>query len=164
MSAVDRHGAARPVRVRLATAADLDALQALEENTFTSDRISRRQWRHHLANPCATVLVSGAAGRVDAAAMALYRRNSRSARLYSLAVGAHARGTGLGGSLLAAIETDAQARGCTSIYLEVHVGNVIAITLYTRHGFVRTGRLAHFYEDGGDAWRYVKGLRASVDR
>jgi ribosomal protein S18 acetylase RimI-like enzyme len=87
-----------------------------------------------------------------------YRRNTHSARLYSLAVGTHARGTGLGGALLAAAEADARARGCTSMRLEVRTDNVSAIALYERRGYTRGARLPGFYEDGADGWRYVKVL------
>lgn len=145
-------------RIRRATLADLDALLALERATFESDRISRAQWRRHIGSPTATVLVTGPPGEVHAAAVAFYRNNSRSARLYSLAVGGHARGTGLGGALLAAIEADARGRGRDAMHLEVRIDNPSAIALYERRGYARAARLPHFYEDGADAWRYVKTL------
>jgi ribosomal protein S18 acetylase RimI-like enzyme len=144
--------------IRHATRADVDALLALEEATFDSDRISRAQWRRHIDSGSAAVFVGGTHGNVDAAAVVFYRRNARAARLYSLAVGAHARGTGMGAALLAAAETDARARGCTSMRLEVRADNPAAIALYERRGYVRTVRLPAFYEDGADGWRYVKGL------
>ena len=144
--------------IRRAARTDLDALLALEEATFDSDRISRAQWRRHIASPSAAVLVGGRPGHVDAAAVVFYRRGSRRARLYSLAVGAHARGTGLGGALLAAVESDARARGCEVMHLEVRTDNVPAIALYERRGYARTASVPGFYEDGADAWRYAKRL------
>ncbi|HEX5959728.1 MAG TPA: N-acetyltransferase [Rhodanobacteraceae bacterium] len=149
--------------VRIATRADLDALLALERATFASDRISRAQWRRHLASNTAAVLVCGGPGQIDATAVVCYRRNARSARLYSLAVSARARGAGLGSALLAAAETDARTRGCDSIHLEVQVGNRAAIALYEQRGYLRGTRLPHFYEDGADAWRYQKPLMAVPD-
>lgn len=148
--------------IRRATPADLDALVALEEATFDCDRISRRQWRYHLDNGRATVLVACDGGRVAAAALTLRRAGSRNARLYSIAVGAAARGTGVGGKLLAAIEVDASAHDCTAMHLEVRVDNPVAIHLYERHGYRREARLAGFYEDGADAWRYAKLLHPPV--
>jgi len=143
---------------RRATRADVDALLALEEATFDSDRISRAQWRRHIGSDSAAVFVGGATGSIDAAAVVFYRRNTHAARLYSLAVGAHARGTGLGGALLAAVEADARARGCASMRLEVRADNPSAIALYERRGYARAARLPGFYEDGADGWRYVKVL------
>jgi ribosomal protein S18 acetylase RimI-like enzyme len=152
-----------PVRpygaIRPAGRADLDALLALEETAFDSDRISRAQWRRHVGSATATVLVGeNASGRIDAAAVVFYRRGSRHARLYSLAVGAHARGAGLGSALLAAAEADARARGCASMRLEVRVDNRPAIALYEQRGYLRSARLPRFYEDDADAWRYTKAL------
>ena len=144
--------------VRRATRADVAALLALEQAAFDSDHISRRQWRRHIDSAGAGVFVSGTPANIDAAAVVFYRRNSRAARLYSLAVGAHARGTGLGGALLAAAESDACARGCDSMQLEVRSGNRAAIALYERRGYTRGARLPGFYEDGADGWRYVKTL------
>jgi ribosomal-protein-alanine N-acetyltransferase len=138
--------------------ADLDALLALEEATFDVDRISRAQWRRHIGSASATVLVGGSAHCVDAAAVVFYRRNTHVARLYSLAVGARARGTGLGGELLAAAEADARARDCHTMQLEVRPDNASAIALYERRGYSRLARLPRFYEDGADAWRYAKRL------
>lgn len=144
--------------IRRATRADIDALLALEEATFDSDRISRAQWRHYIGSASTAVFVSGTPDSVDAAAVVFYRRTARAARLYSLAVGAHARGTGLGGALLAAAEADARARGCTSMRLEVRADNPSAVALYERRGYTRSAPLPAFYEDGADGWRYVKGL------
>jgi ribosomal protein S18 acetylase RimI-like enzyme len=44
------------------------------------------------------------------------------------------------------------------MHLEVHVGNVAAITLYEHRGYRRGARAPRFYEDGADAWRYAKAL------
>ncbi|MGH8184338.1 MAG: GNAT family N-acetyltransferase [Rhodanobacteraceae bacterium] len=145
-------------RIRPATLADLDALLALEEAIFDSDRISRAQWRRHIGSTSATVLVSGDPHVIDAAVVVFYRRGASNARLYSLAVGAHARGSGMGGALLAAAEADARAHGSTAMRLEVRVDNPAAIALYERRGYTRIAHLPHFYEDGADAWRYAKPL------
>ncbi|HEX5489495.1 MAG TPA: N-acetyltransferase [Rhodanobacteraceae bacterium] len=143
---------------RHATPSDLDSLLALEQRTFTGDRISRRQWRRHLASTSASVLVAGPPGDVSAAAVVFYRANSPGARLYSLAVREDSRRAGLGGTLLAAAEADARGRGRMAMRLEVGVDNRSAIALYERCGYHRLARLPAFYEDGADAWRYAKRL------
>lgn len=150
---------ATPPRIRRATPADVAALDALERAMFTTDRISRRQWRRHVMGATASVLVIGAPGDLDAAAVVFYRRNSRTARLYSLAVRERARGAGLGAALLAATEADARARGCTAMHLEVGTTNPAAIALYESRAYARVARLPGFYEDGAAAWRYAKPLR-----
>lgn len=147
-------------RFRHATPADLPGLVALEQATFSSDCIPRAQWRRYLRNPGTSVLVHGRPDAPDAAAVVFYRRNSRHARLYSLAVAAATRGSGLGGALLAAAEADAVRHGCDAMHLEVRVDNTPAIALYEHHGFVRGARVAAFYEDGTDAFRYAKPFAA----
>ncbi|HJP98721.1 MAG TPA: GNAT family N-acetyltransferase [Rhodanobacteraceae bacterium] len=146
------------IPVRKAVPGDLGALVALERATFESDRISRAQWRRHLASNSACVLVAGPTGRVDGAAVVFQRRNSTRARLYSLAVAEAARGSGLAKALLAATEAEARRRGCDVLELEVRTDNRAAIGLYERQGYLRAAHLQGFYEDGSDAWRYNKVL------
>jgi ribosomal protein S18 acetylase RimI-like enzyme len=87
-----------------------------------------------------------------------FRRNSRVARLYSIAVAHAARGRGLGEALLSAAERTALARGCQRLRLEVRQDNAGAIRLYERLGYRRFGAYSGFYEDGADAWRYERKL------
>ena len=49
---------------RVATLDDIEALIAIEEQSFEADRISRRQFRHMLTRANAAVLVEERAGRV----------------------------------------------------------------------------------------------------
>lgn len=146
------------ITIHHAIPADLDALVALEQATFTADRIARRQWRRHIGSRSACVLVAGKPGQVDAVAVVFYRSGSKCARLYSLAVRAERQGEGLASALLARAEADARRRGCRSMRLEVRSDNAAAIGLYEHHGYARSTRLAGYYEDGADGWRYQKTL------
>lgn len=146
------------IPVREAVADDLDALVALEQATFESDRISRTQWRRHIGSATASVLVAGPPGRVDGAVVVFHRRNSRRARLYSLAVSAATRGRGLARALLKAAESTARRRGGRMLDLEVRTDNAAAIALYEGAGYQRVACLECFYEDGADGWRYSKDL------
>jgi ribosomal protein S18 acetylase RimI-like enzyme len=146
------------VRIRPARPADLDALVALERHAFTTDHLSRRQYRRHLGSASAAVLAAVAARRLLGKAVVFFRRGSAIARLYSIAVRADARGRGVGEALLTAAERCARARGCRTMRLEVRQDNAGAIRLYERLGYRRFGAIAGFYEDGADAWRYEKRL------
>lgn len=151
-----------PVPVRRATPADLDALVALEMRAFSSDRMSRAQYRRHLASPRAVVLVADAPGEgLLGSALVFFREGSTLARLYSIATAPAARGRGIGARLLAAAEEVAGARECRAVRLEVRVDNTSAMALYERAGYRRIGRYAAYYEDGADAWRYEKSLAVS---
>jgi ribosomal protein S18 acetylase RimI-like enzyme len=145
-------------RIRRAVAADLEALVALEHRSFSHDRLSRAQYRRHLASDSALVLVANGGRHLYGSAVLFFRRGTRVARLYSLATASEARGHGLGTALLDAAETAARRRRCRCLRLEVRTDNVAAIRLYERHGYTRTGRRTGYYEDGSDAWRYEKPL------
>lgn len=148
--------------IRRATLADLPVLVALERRAFTTDHLSPRQYRHHLTNPGALVLAAVDRSGLLGKAVALFRKDSDIARLYSIAVDDAARGRGIAKALLRAVERGARARGCTRMRLEVAQKNAGAIALYERLGYRRFGAYACFYEDGTDAWRYEKTLHAKI--
>lgn len=142
--------------VRRATGDDLDALVALEQATFSLDRMSERQWRRHLDSASAEVLVAVRERRLLGAAVVFYRRGGDIARLYSIAVAASERGAGTGALLLAAVERAARQRGCKRLRLEVRADNTAAQRLYERAGYRLFGLHRAYYEDGTDAQRYEK--------
>ncbi|HEX7338999.1 MAG TPA: GNAT family N-acetyltransferase [Rhodanobacteraceae bacterium] len=148
---------AQPV-IRPAEPADLDALVALEEATFDSDRLSRRQYRAHIRSASAVVLTAWLDERLAGAAVVFFRRGSHTARLYSLATAAAARGRGVGRALLDAVLAQARRRGCDRLQLEVRTDNAPAIALYEHTGFDRFGMHRGYYADGCDAWRYARNL------
>jgi ribosomal protein S18 acetylase RimI-like enzyme len=147
-----------PYRIRRASLADLDGLVALERRSFATDHISRRQYRHHITNPAASVFAAVDASGLLGKIVVFFRKNTHVARLYSVAVADAARGRGVGEALLRAGEHAALARGCTRLRLEVRQDNAGAIRLYERLGYRRFGAYPDFYEDGADAWRYEKEL------
>lgn len=139
-----------PTRIRPATVADLPALQALEA-LFPVDRMSRRSLRHALAAPSACCLVSTDVAGVNGYGLNFYRRGSRQGRLYSIIVHPAARRRGIAEALLAALEANARARGCSRLRLEVQTGNAAAIRFYEKHGYTAGGHKPGYYNDGSDA-------------
>lgn len=150
------------VCLRAGIAADIDALLALENLVFATDRCSRRSFRRFLVSHLASVIVAECGGRLAGYALVLFRPNSAIGRLYSIAVAPEEAGKGVGSALIAAAEESALARGCVSLRLEVHDRNTAAIRLYDKAGYRRFGRYAGYYGDGGDALRYEKPLRPHV--
>jgi ribosomal-protein-alanine acetyltransferase len=156
---VPRRAASIPKsRIRLARDADRVALIALENRVFSADRLSARQWRHHLRSDSAVVLVAERGDDIVGAAVVFFHTSHRIARLYSIAVAPEARGSGLGEALLAAGERFAKKRGRTVMRLEVRADNRAAQRLYERRGYRRFGVRRGYYEDGADALRYEKIL------
>lgn len=76
-----------------------------------------------------------------------------SAELVSIAVAPGHRRSGVAARLLARTIRTLRKRGIERLRLMVRTTGSPAIALYRRFGFVRTGRVARYYEDGGDAYR-----------
>ena len=146
----------KAIYLRHATLADLAALEVLEQ-TFPGDRLSRRGLRHLLTRANAAVLVAEQ-DTLLGDAVVLFRKGSSRARLYSLVVAPEARGQGLGARLLDEVETEARARGCTELRLEVREDNDAAIRLYEQSGFAHVGRVDDYYDDHSAALRLGKSL------
>jgi ribosomal protein S18 acetylase RimI-like enzyme len=147
------------VRVRRAEPSDLDDLVALDASGVTQDRLSRAQYRKHLDSQTALVLVASANHRrFLGTAVVFFRKAATVARLYSLATTPQARGKGVGSALIAAAEDTARSRGCRALRLEVRTDNAVALGLYERLGYRRTGTHTACYTDGTDALRLEKAL------
>ena len=157
-ASIDPTGKVDGVSIRRAVHADLSALIALENATFSSDRLSPRQWRRHLDNANAEIWVAEMDAQAGAAAVLFYRKGSRLARLYSLAVATGLRGRGVGEALLDACERAARLRGCDRLRLEVRRDNVVAERLYQRRGYQLFAQRPDYYEDGETASCYEKAL------
>lgn len=144
--------------LRKARSSDLAGLLALESR-FPGDRLSARQFRHHLASPRARLRVLAEGSDLRGYHLLLTRAGSRWARLYSLAVDPALRGRGLGRLLLADAERQARQAGCAGLRLEVRQDNVAANALYAASGYRRLASLPAYYEDGGDGWRLQREFR-----
>ena len=123
-----------------------------------SDRMSARQFSHHLANPRAALRVLAEAGTVLGYALVLVRAGTRPARLYSIAVDHELRGRGLGAALLGDAERAARRFGRDRLRLEVRADNRAALALYRGAGYQPFDRRPGYYEDGMVAVRLEKTL------
>ena len=98
--------------LRAATLDDLSALLTIETRCFSSDRLSRRSFRHLLTRGHAVTLVVEENEQICGYVLLLFSRGTSMARLYSIAVHpdfAHRR---IGDQLLQAAETAALERDC----------------------------------------------------
>jgi ribosomal-protein-alanine N-acetyltransferase len=153
-------GPANP-RLRPARAADVDALLAIENAAFPTDRIERRAFQHAIRSPTMICLVAARGDEVLGYGIVERRRTSTAARLTSVAVAPAASGAGLGRRLLAAIEKQATAAGSQRMRLEVRADNTGARKLYEKTGYRLVETIDGYYEDGGTALRYEKPLVSS---
>ncbi len=148
--------------VRAARLADIDAVARLEAESFASDKLSRRSFRHFVKSPSAAFLVACRAGRPFGYAILLFRRGGRSARLYSIAVATNDAGRGVGSRLLSAAENAARQRGAERLHLEVRTDNPDAIRFYRVKGYREAGTRAGYYEDGMTALLFCRDLPAAT--
>lgn len=145
-------------RIRPATAADIDALLALE-NLFPSDRMGRVALRRFLRVPSARLWVAVQNNVVVGDVLLLLRSKADYGRIYSVVVAPSARGQGLGERLIATAERAARSAGRSRLRLEVRRGNLPARRLYEKRGYVTVAELAGYYEDGAAGLRLEKILR-----
>jgi len=137
--------------LRRAQIQDMAALLAIEAE-FATDRISARQMRRHVSSASAECWVASD-GRILGYALLFFRRNSERVRLYSLAVAAQARGSGIGKALLLRALERTAARRCCELRLEVRTSNCAALKLYRGLGFVPFAQIEDYYQDGEAALR-----------
>jgi ribosomal-protein-alanine N-acetyltransferase len=151
------------ITIRKGRLADLDRLVAIEIAAFQSDRLTRRSLRAHLTKSTVALLVAEleVAGipRVVGYALMAFRKDSKRARLYSIAGDPQHR-IGAGKRLIAACEHEAARHGAESLVVEVRADNARAIALYDERGYVKFATIPDYYEDGASALRYEKKLSA----
>jgi ribosomal protein S18 acetylase RimI-like enzyme len=133
--------------VRRAEKADLAAVDEMEQATFTSFALNRRQLQYHQNRESSIFLVAEEDGRLVGDGIALLRqhKNGVSGRIYSLAVRSDSRGRRIGSRLLEALLKSLSSRGVSRCYLEVEQSNESAIRLYARCGFRHIGDLPDYY-------------------
>ena len=90
----------------------------------------------------------GAFGLIDErGGMLLGRVVAGEAEVLTLAVIPEARRRGIATALLRAARAEVQARGGSSMFLEVAAANRAARALYRRMGFIEVGRRPRYYAD-----------------
>lgn len=142
--------------IRNASMEDVAMLAAIEEASFSGDRVSRRSFRHLLSQGNSVTLIDAAAGEIRGYLTLLFRANTARARVYTIATAAAWKGCGVAAGLVRAAEQAALARGCTALYLEVRKDNAASIGLFTNNSYRVFGEYEEYYEDGMDAWRMEK--------
>lgn len=148
--------------IRAARITDLDALLAIEQQCFATDRLSRRRFRYMMTRAHAGLQVCVGDGVPVAYALLLFRHGSSLARLYSIAVLPALRGHGMGRQLMLAAEQMALEHGCIALRLEVRADNAGSIRLYESMGYRHFGFYGAYYADDMDALRYEKHLQPAL--
>lgn len=151
------------IAIRPAQLSDLEDLVTLENTSFSTDKLSRRSFRHWLGSEHRALLVANIERRVVGYILIIYHPGTRLARIYSLAVAPQQRGQGVAKALMLAGEQAAHADNRFYLRLEVSIDNTPAIKLYEALGFQRFGLYRDYYQDHKDALRYQKRIRRYRD-
>lgn len=81
----------------------------------------------------------------DALGFAVARRTGADAELCAIAVEEHARGSGVGATLLARVERELAVEGARELRIHTAEANVAALELFLKRGFVVARRLPRYY-------------------
>ncbi len=144
--------------LRKATLADLDALVALENRCFDTDRLSRRSFRHLLTKANAVTLIEEEEGEIAGYAAVLFNAGTSLARLYSIAVDEKFQGKGVGRQLVEVAEKAALDGECVYMRLEVRRDNSTSLAMFRKLGYREFGSYKDYYEDHMEALRFEKEL------
>ncbi|WP_232361110.1 GNAT family N-acetyltransferase/peptidase C39 family protein [Paraneptunicella aestuarii] len=144
---------------REAQVEDLKELVALENASFETDRLSKRQFKYWLNSDHCVFTVVEQAGMLMGYGLVIMRKGTRLARLYSIAVSKSARGLGLGKQLLQHLEQQTAALNKLFLRLEVAKNNTVAISMYESMGYRIFGTYQNYYADHSDAYRMQKAIR-----
>ena len=144
--------------LRCATLDDIPDLLTVETQCFTTDRLSRRSFRHLLTRGNAVTLLDEHDGRLRGYVLLLFSRSASIARLYSIAVHPDFARRGVGNRLLESAEAAALDRDCVSMRLEIRRDNPASLALFRRHGYRQFKEVLDYYQDHMTALRFEKRL------
>ncbi len=128
--------------IREMTEGDLTEVCEIEESTF-SEPWSEEALRKALLNENNSYLITEINHKV--VGYCGYWGIAGEGDIYNVAVKKEYRGQHIGYQMLSALLKRAQARGITSLTLEVRISNEAALRLYESLGFVRSGVRKDFY-------------------
>jgi ribosomal-protein-alanine N-acetyltransferase len=136
------------VVVRAASAEDVEAVTALEQEVFGVDAWSSSSVREELTGDRRHAVVAQDGGLVG---YAVTMRSDDVVDLQRMAVAPSHRRTGVARDLLATLRRAGRDEGAHRMLLEVSAGNDAALAFYAAEGFVEIDRRPRYYRDGSDA-------------
>jgi len=151
------------ITIQPATIKDLETLYQIERECFTVEAFSKEHISYLLQNPNTLNLVAHVNGEIAGFITGLIYRHNKvvTGRVYTLDVAVKHRRKGIGLRLLNELEQIFLKRGVKTCYLEVRVGNVAALELYRKHGYLEVEKLERYYK-GIRGVRLKKNLTAEM--
>ncbi len=149
--------------LRQADRNDAEAIIAIEQRCFSSDRISPRQIKYLLGRDTALSLVALVDGSVAGCCIGLLPKRPRPGRVYSLAVLPEYRSQNVARRLMVRLLAEMKQRGYSRCRLEVRHSACAVRAFYERLGFQNIARLQGYYQDGEDGVRMELSLAIRGD-
>ena len=146
----------------LATASDLDAIVALERDSFDHAPWSAGLWAGEFAAANRLILVTKDADE-HVVAVATFAAGGDVVDLLRVVVSADLRGQGLGRRLVRAGFEWAEAKGADRMMLEVDTTNAAALALYRGLGFEPVAKRQDYYGAGVPALVMSRELGRASD-
>ncbi|WP_148571418.1 ribosomal protein S18-alanine N-acetyltransferase [Nocardioides caldifontis] len=137
------------MRLRPATASDVPAVTALEQELFGVDAWTWSSVAEELTGPRRTALVAAQGDDVLGYAVTLLAGDV--VDLQRIGVVPAVRRTGVASRLLTELMEHGRRDGADRMLLEVSAGNAGALAFYVAAGFVEIDRRPRYYRDGTDA-------------
>ena len=137
--------------IRKAELKDIPAILEIEQVCFQEDSFSKQQFAYLIGRSKGAFYVVQEEGRLIAYVSLLFHEGTRYLRVYSIAVHPDFRGRSFGQRLMEQTIQSAREYKAEKVTLEVKEGNMPAIGLYMKSGFIPVGIKPHYYHDGSDA-------------
>lgn len=149
--------------LRYANLEDVEKLGTLEAKIFPVESYGRdvlhpRQFRYFLTKANAFVVICERENIFCGYMIVLFRKNSDTARIYSIAIPPSAQGKGLGVFFLSSLEDICRKIKIRKITLETRADNLGMQKLSLRSGYSEVKRLKAYYHDGTDALKFAKDI------
>ena len=133
-------------QLRVAGPGDLDLVAALEAEVFSEDPWTPFMIAEELSSPASRYWIA-TDGSGDVIGYGGAKVGGDQADIMTIGVRAHARGAGVGATILDALMAWSHEAGAREIFLDVRPSNEGAIALYKSRGFVEIGRRPRYFRN-----------------
>lgn len=147
------------IELRNCTSQDFEQLWALDQSCFAPDiAYSRQELAYYLRHKSAICVTAWNETRLKG--FILGHSEARGfGHIITLDVDSSARRSGLGSTLMRALEARFAFAGCSSVLLEVAVDNYSALAFYKKHGYSVLKTLRRYYPGNLDGLLMGKTIR-----
>jgi [ribosomal protein S18]-alanine N-acetyltransferase len=147
---------ASSTQIRAFRLSDLRRILKIERAAFPQDPYSNDTFVE-LYEECRDLfLVAKCSGRILGYMVTCV--SAGKAEIVSIAVDPRHQKRGIGAALMKQTLSRLEKRDVRSLGLMVRPSNTAAARFYRKFGFIRVGRVARYYDDGGDAIQMTKDL------